>query len=250
MSIPPPPSAFPPSSTDIYGDLPHRAGPGAHPGVGPCRVDWGSEASSKSDLGGGGGGPNPCDNPQGGEALPPASPLPKTRLTVLLVEGVVAQAQGGPAPPTLEAAAMEEVSLGTGSLQDVDTAAAEVASVAALPAGRRLQGKRTGCGGTGVLAPTLSCGFAGSPGGLGRGGGFSPLAEVGLGARDGFAGTSKGAASLGSGKPVGSGNRQGGAGSLWAFACTAPVPALGSGPPAAGAPQAPTHPQLDSPTPG
>lgn len=152
--------------------------------------------------------------------LSPA-PRPQALLTVLLVEGVVAQAQRGPALPALEAAAVEEASLGAGPLQDVDAPAAEVAGVAALPAGRRLRGEREGCGGTGWWHPP-------SPGALrvlGRGAwGFAPslcLAELLA------AGTTEGAAGLGSRKPVGSGNSLGGAASPWASACAAPVPALG-----------------------
>lgn len=124
--------------------------------------------------------PNPCDNLHGGEAWSRASPLsPQTRLTVLLVEGVVAQAQGGPAAPALEAAAVEEASLGTGSLQDVDAAAAEVAGVAALPPGRWLRRKRTGWGlTTEGLTATL-------PGGFGQGfrvgGGGGPSCRGGSG---------------------------------------------------------------------
>ena len=95
-------------------------------------MEWGSEASSKSDLRGPQAHVMTC---KVAKPCPRASPLPKTCLTVLLVEGVVAQAQGGPAPPALEAAAVEEASLGAGSLQDVDAAAAEVAGVAALPTG-------------------------------------------------------------------------------------------------------------------
>ena len=152
------PSAFPPPSAGIYGDLPHRAAPAARPGAAPCWEDWGSEASSKNNLGervvvvvGTQTRMRSCKVEQ---ALPRAPRLPRARLTVLLVEGVVAQAQRGPALPALEAAAVEEASLGAGSLQEVDAAAAEVASVTALPAGRRLRGERTGWGGTGVPAPT------------------------------------------------------------------------------------------------
>lgn len=173
--------------------------------------------------------------------MSPAFPLPKSCLTILLVEGVVAQAQRGPAAPALEAAAMEEASLGAGSLQDVHTAAAEVAGVTVLPCPlpRGLQGGWTGWGGTGGLAPTLPCGCASSH--AGHGAGFAPLEALGMG---------EGAASLGSGKPVGSGNKQGGAGNLWAFACAALVPALGSALPAAGALLVPTCPELDSPSQG
>lgn len=64
------------------------------------------------------------------------------------------------------------------------------------------------------------------------------------------AGTTQGAAGLGSGKPVGSGNSQGGAASPWAAACAAPVPALGLCPCAGGAavppPPVPT-PRVPSP---
>lgn len=176
-----------------------------------------------------GGKVNSCDNLQGGEVVPQAFPLPKSHLTILLVEGVVAQAQGGPAVPALEAAAVEEASLGAGSLHDVDTAPAEVAGVTVLPCPlpRWLWGQRTGRAGTGGLAPTLPRGCAGSHGGTRQG--FAPLAALGP------LGMGEGAASLGSGKPVGSGNRQGGAGNLWAFACAALVPALGLALPATGA---------------
>lgn len=131
------------------------------------------------------GGENSCDNLQGGEVVPRAFPLPKSCLTILLVEGVVAQAQGGPAVPALEAAAVEEASLGAGSLQDVDTVAAEIAGVTVLPCPLPcwLRGERTGWGGTGGLAPTLPRGCAGSHGGTGQG--SAPLAAPGLGARDG-----------------------------------------------------------------
>lgn len=60
----------------------------------------------------------------------------------------------------------------------------------------------------------------------------------------------EGVASLGSGKPVGSGNRQGGAGSLWASACAALVPALGLALPATGASPGPTCPELNPPSQG
>lgn len=173
--------------------------------------------------------------------MPQAFPIPKSLLTILLVEGVVTQAQGGPAAPALEAAAVEEASLGAGSLQDVDTAPTEVAGVTVLPCPlpRWLRGDRTGWGGTGGLAPTLARGCARSHGGTGQG--FAPLAALGL-FRMG-----EGVATLGSGKPVGSGNKQGGAGNMWAFACAALVPALGLALPGAGAPLVPTCPELDCP---
>lgn len=64
------------------------------------------------------------------------------------------------------------------------------------------------------------------------------------------AGTTQGAAGLGSGKQVGSGNSLGGAASPWASACAAPVPALGWCPCAGGAavppPPVPT-PRVPSP---
>lgn len=112
-----------------------------------------------------------------------AFPVPKNLLTILLVEGVVAQAQGGPAAPALEAAAVEEASLGAGSLHDVDTAAAEVAGVTVLPCPlpRWLWGHRTGWGGTGSLALALPHCCARSHGGTEQG--CAPLAA--LGARDG-----------------------------------------------------------------
>lgn len=115
--------------------------------------------------------------------MPRAFPVPKSLLTILLIEGVVAQAQGGPAAPALEAAAVEEASLGAGSLHDVHTAAAEVAGVTVLPCPlpRCLRGDSTGWGGTGGLAPALPRGCARSHGGTGQG--CAPLAA--LGARDG-----------------------------------------------------------------
>uniref|UniRef100_A0A8C4KEH8 sphingomyelin phosphodiesterase n=1 Tax=Dromaius novaehollandiae TaxID=8790 RepID=A0A8C4KEH8_DRONO len=46
-------SALPPpiSPSVVCGYSPHRAAPGAPPGAAPCRGDWGSEASSRNDLG-------------------------------------------------------------------------------------------------------------------------------------------------------------------------------------------------------
>lgn len=100
-------------------------------------MEWGSELSSKNDLEVEAVS-KAMQQLQGREALSLGSPFTQSPLTVPLVEAVVAQAQGGPAALALEAAAVEEASLGTGSLQDVDAEAAEVAGVTAVPTGQWL----------------------------------------------------------------------------------------------------------------